>query len=163
MRLIAERATEAGVGLEVERAGLVRATAIIDEIRTKQVLLNLLSNAVKFTPRGGSVTLSIRDVDGGMIEIEVADTGIGMTAEEVEIAFQPFGQVDNSYSRRHQGTGLGLPLAKLLTELQGGTLTLSSAPGLGTRVTVRLPTGERAAEAVDASAHLWHAGSRPSR
>jgi two-component system cell cycle sensor histidine kinase PleC len=102
-------------------------------------VLNLLSNAVKFTEPGGSVSLAIRRAENGGIVLEVRDTGPGMTAAEIEVALQPFGQVDNGLARRHNGTGLGLPLARELAELHGGSLNVASEKGHGTTVTVALP------------------------
>jgi signal transduction histidine kinase len=129
------------------RRGLVALTVEIeaglpdvrgDERRLKQVLLNLLANAVKFTPLGGEVRLSAhRNKDG--ILIEVADTGIGMEEADIPKALEPFGQVDNRLSRRYEGTGLGLPLAKQLVELHGGSLTIASRINQGTMVSVQLP------------------------
>jgi signal transduction histidine kinase len=110
-----------------------------DRVKLQQVLLNLLSNAIKFTPRGGTVTAAARDGRPGWAEMVVADTGIGMTSEEIALAFQPFRQVDNSHTRKYQGTGLGLTLARALTKLHHGALDVSSEPGRGTTVTVRLP------------------------
>jgi len=109
-----------------------------DEARLKQVIRNLLSNAVKFTNAGGTVGLSAReDADG--VEIEVRDTGIGMTQMDVETALTPFAQVDSRLERRYDGTGIGLPLAKAFVESHGGVIALRSEPGQGTVVTVRLP------------------------
>jgi signal transduction histidine kinase len=114
--------------------------------RLKQVLVNLLSNAVKFTPHG-SVTLSWdRAADG--VRIAVADTGVGMSPEDAERALLPFEQVRSLDRREYlEGTGLGLPLVKALTELHGGRLSIDSAPGRGTTVTVWLPA--EAAPGVD--------------
>jgi PAS domain S-box-containing protein len=110
-----------------------------DERAAKQMIINLLSNAVKFTPAGGIVTLRARrDGDAG-IAISVADTGIGMTQAELAKAQQPFGQVDNEFSRQRKGTGIGLTLVKSLVELHGGTLDISSTKGVGTTATITLP------------------------
>ena len=111
--------------------------------KLRQVLLNLLSNAVKFTEPGGRVTLSAHD-QGETIAIDVRDTGIGMTPEDITIALTPFGQVDNRLARRYEGTGLGLPLAKELIELHHGTIIINSAPGHGTSISVILPKLEQA-------------------
>jgi len=110
-----------------------------DELRLKQVLLNLLSNAVKFSHRGGEVVLSLNPRPDGGLVIGVRDHGIGMDAAGVATALQPFGQVENSWTKRHAGTGLGLPLAKWLVELHDGHLVIESAPDEGTLVTVSLP------------------------
>ena len=116
---------------------LPRLTA--DPTRLKQILLNLISNAVRFTRPGGSVTIAARQTEEGGIAFEVADTGVGMTEDEVKIALEPFGQVDARLSREHEGTGLGLPLARRLAELHGGSLRVDSEKDRGTRVTVTLP------------------------
>jgi PAS domain S-box-containing protein len=109
-----------------------------DGRRLRQMLLNLLSNAIKFTPKDGEVSISAVTSAGGF-EISVRDTGIGMEAENIPKALEPFGQVDSSLSRKYEGTGLGLPLTKALAELHGATLSIASRPGMGTSVTVRFP------------------------
>ena len=117
------------------------------EIKLRQVLVNLLSNAMKFTPDGGRVSVAAWRDEAGDLGLRIEDSGIGMSAEEVEIALTPFRQVDGSLSREHEGTGLGLPLAKRLVELHGGSLEIESAPGEGTRVELRLPSDKRFAQA----------------
>jgi signal transduction histidine kinase len=137
LTLIGERAKTAEVYLwNHTPPDLPRVMA--DERKLKQILINLLSNAVKFTPPGGHVTLTVR-VDASEISIAVADTGIGIAPADIERVLTPFMQVDNSLSRRFEGTGLGLPLADSLTRLHGGTLTLASELGQGTTVTISLP------------------------
>ncbi|HXE16675.1 MAG TPA: ATP-binding protein [Stellaceae bacterium] len=121
--------------------------------KLRQVLLNLLSNAVKFTEPGGRIVLAARD-QGETIVIDVADTGIGMSAEDVEIALTPFGQVDNRLARRYDGTGLGLPLAKEFVELHRGTMVVKSERGHGTTISVVLPKLEQ-------SQALLAAGAEP--
>jgi signal transduction histidine kinase/DNA-binding NarL/FixJ family response regulator len=101
-----------------------------DELRLKQVLLNLLSNAVKFTD-DGVVMLVVAEAGPGRLRCEVRDTGVGLTPAQQEKIFQPFVQADESTTRRHGGTGLGLPISKELVELMGGKLTVRSAPGEG--------------------------------
>ena len=110
-----------------------------DARRVKQVFLNLLSNAVKFTSKGGDVTVSAQLNDDRSLAGVVADTGVGMTEEEVIKALSTFGQVDSGLDRKHEGTGLGLPLTKALMELHGGTLEIKSEKGNGTTVTVTFP------------------------
>ena len=110
-----------------------------DAAKLRQVLINLLSNAIKFTDPGGSVGISADATPDGAVTIRVVDSGIGMSAQEIPIAFTAFGQVDNRLARRYEGTGLGLPLSKALVQLHGGTIDIESAPGDGTTVIVRLP------------------------
>lgn len=109
-----------------------------DRRRIRQVLVNLLTNAVKFTPAEGTVRISAFR-HGDNLAIQVSDTGIGMDARQIPKALERFGQVDSRLSRKYEGAGLGLPLAKQLTELHGGRLELVSAPGAGTTATVILP------------------------
>jgi signal transduction histidine kinase len=148
-RIIAAMAETTGVALSLDVPAslpLIRC----DALRFRQILLNLMSNAVKFTPARGSVTVSAA-IEDGFAVIAVADTGIGMREEDVAIALEPFRQVSNSVgdtlTRRFAGTGLGLPLAKALVELHGGTLAIESAPQRGTTVRIRLPLEFAAAAA----------------
>jgi signal transduction histidine kinase len=109
-----------------------------EEPKLQQIFLNLMSNAVKFTDAGGRVDVSAYH-DGDQLVAEIADTGIGMSEADVEVALTPFAQVDNRLERKYEGTGLGLPLAKSLIELHGGILEIESARGAGTTVRVRIP------------------------
>jgi len=136
-RQMAPQAEAAKVGLEFEcpdDAPLLQA----DPLRLRQILANLLSNAVKFTPAGGRVRLAVAHGPDG-VAIAVTDTGIGMAREDIPTALERFGQIDSRLSRKYEGTGLGLPLAKSLTERHGGALAIESAVGAGTTVTVTLP------------------------
>jgi PAS domain S-box-containing protein len=136
--IVGECARAGGLRLETRiEEGLARLVA--DETRLKQILLNLLGNAVKFTEPGGSVVLAARSTAGHGVEIEVADTGPGMTPAEIGVALEPFGQIDAGLARRRDGTGLGLPLARRLTELHGGSFCVDSKKGRGTRIVVGLP------------------------
>jgi len=110
-----------------------------DDRRMRQILINLLSNAVKFTPEGGKVQVSSLLKNDGLA-IEVSDTGIGIAAEDMAKVMTSFGQVESRVSRKYEGSGLGLPLAKHLVELHGGTLTIQSQVDVGTTVTVMLPS-----------------------
>jgi len=139
VRLVCPGAREAGVQIATELPA-VAPGVLADRRRLKQIALNLLSNAVKFTPSGGKVSLRLAFTGRG-IEIVVADTGIGMTADQVAIALEAFGQVDNHLNRKHDGTGLGLPLCQRFAELHGGSLAIESTPGRGTAITIRLPAG----------------------
>jgi signal transduction histidine kinase len=110
-----------------------------DADKLRQILDNLLSNAIKFTSRGGRVTVRTRRTREGDLALVIEDTGIGMSAGDMAVALEPFRQVDAQLSRRFGGAGLGLPLARRLAELHGGTLEIASVPGTGTTVTVVLP------------------------
>ena len=135
--LMQPRAESAQVRLEAELPE-PSVTVWADELRLRQILLNLLSNAVKFTPASGEVRLGAAAQDN-MVRISVSDTGIGMRPPDVALALQPFSQVDGSLARRFEGTGLGLPLVKCLTEMHGGALEIQTRLGLGTTVTVSMP------------------------
>ena len=110
-----------------------------DRTRLLQVLINLLSNAIKFTPDNGRISLCVDKSEAGELVFSVTDTGIGMTEAEIQIALEPFGQVDSALSRSFEGSGLGLPLARRLTELHGGRLEMASVKGQGTTARVILP------------------------
>jgi len=110
-----------------------------DDLRLKQIFLNLLSNAIKFTPTGGEITLEAGLEESGSLKIAVADTGIGIEAEDLQRILLPFEQVEDHMNRKTPGTGLGLALTKALTELHGGKLSLESEFGVGTKVTLRFP------------------------
>ncbi|HZL59877.1 MAG TPA: ATP-binding protein [Stellaceae bacterium] len=122
-----------------------------DATRIRQVLLNLLSNAIKFTPAGGTIRVAAQAWEGSVM-ISIADTGIGMGAAEIPKALEAFGQISNTFTRAHEGTGLGLPLSKSLVELHGGHFEIASAVGVGTTVTITLPA---AAAAEAAAAESW--------
>lgn len=110
-----------------------------DERLLKQILLNIVSNATKFTPEGGHVSVSADLVDGAIV-IVIEDDGVGIALQDIPLVLQPFGQVENAMAPKHEGTGLGLPLAKGFMELHGGTLAVESEVGKGTRVTLIFPT-----------------------
>lgn len=137
-RIMRERAETAGVELEVPAAE-EPIFVYADERVLKQIMLNLISNAVKFTPHGGEVMVHTALRKNGDLEIVVRDTGIGMSPEDQRVALKTFGQADTSFSRKYNGTGLGLPLSRRFVEMHGGRLTLESALGEGTTVTVTLP------------------------
>jgi signal transduction histidine kinase len=108
-----------------------------DALRLRQIIINLLSNAVKFT-EAGRITVSL-GWDDKSFNITVADTGIGMSPDEIAVALEPFGQVENAITKRYDGVGLGLPLAKRLAELHGGGLLIMSTKGGGSSICVQLP------------------------
>ena len=138
IRIIRERAHAAELELVTELADEM-PTLFADERAVKQILLNLLSNAVKFTKPGGRVTIAARPDAVGRIRLVVSDTGVGMSEADIKKALSPFGQVDSSLARKHEGTGLGVPLARSMTEVHGGTFAIESEPGEGTTVTVTMP------------------------
>ncbi|HUG76054.1 MAG TPA: ATP-binding protein, partial [Burkholderiales bacterium] len=139
MTLVRERAQRHGIalGLEVDpRLGELQA----DERKFKQIVLNLLSNAVKFTPDGGRVEVTARPVES-KIEIAVRDTGVGIAPGDHAAVFEEFKQVGRDYTRKAEGTGLGLALTRRFVELHGGEIRLESAPGKGSTFTVTFPWG----------------------
>lgn len=109
-----------------------------DRRAVQQILINLVSNAVKFTPDGGSVVIGAKRV-GSRLHFWVSDTGIGIADEDMANLGKPFMQIQNDYTRRFEGTGLGLSLVKGLVALHEGTMSIESAPGEGTTVTISLP------------------------
>ncbi len=173
--VLAERAIR-DVAPEAEAGQLRLATCLpeglplvrADERRLRQVLRSLLSNAVKFTAPGGRVTVSAGlepDTAGDALVLRVADTGIGMRAEDIPRAFEPFTQVDGGVARRFPGTGLGLYLARAMAEAQGATIVLESRPGQGTTAVLRFPPERllprRTAGSTDRDRPVNAAPSRP--
>jgi PAS domain S-box-containing protein len=138
--LIRERANAGELQLTVD-VDPTLPLIVADAMRLKQILLNLLSNAVKFTEPGGSIVITVHQPVPDSVAFEVRDTGVGMSKAEIKIALEPFGQVDAGIARRHEGTGLGLPLARRLAELHGGSLHIESRKGHGTTATLTLPVG----------------------
>ncbi|MBD2341464.1 AAA family ATPase [Calothrix sp. FACHB-156] len=118
-------------------------TLYIDELRIRQVLINLLNNAVKFTPEGGSITLEFISPSAtepqNYLQIAITDTGIGIAPENFQRVFEPFIQIDSSFNRNYEGTGLGLALVKRIVELHGGEVTLTSELGVGSCFAIYLP------------------------
>ena len=116
---------------------------MVDRLRFVQIILNILSNAVKFTPEGGTVHIAVhtKEIEDEVTEfiVTVKDSGIGMSKDDLEHAFQSFGQVDSGLNRKYEGTGLGLPLTKKLLELQHGTIHIDSELGKGTLITLIFP------------------------
>jgi PAS domain S-box-containing protein len=133
-------ASARGIAVESEVAGdtIVKA----DKVRFREILNNLLSNAVKFTPEGGNVRVE-NSVDGaGMVGFCVADTGIGIAREDQEAVFDKFRQVGSTTRGVREGTGLGLAIVKSFVEMHGGTISLESAPGQGSRFSFTVPAGD---------------------
>ena len=111
-----------------------------DVTKLRQVLYNLLANASKFTEDGRITVRARQDAEERQLIVDVVDTGIGMTEEQVERLFQPFMQADSSTTRKYGGTGLGLAIIKRFTDLMDGSVTVASVEGEGTTFTVKVPT-----------------------
>ncbi|OJT95031.1 MAG: hypothetical protein BGN82_10020 [Alphaproteobacteria bacterium 65-7] len=135
-------AKQQALGLRIE-PGLGEINA--DSKRLRQVFANLLSNASKFTAEKGRVLVMAKGARDGAVTIAIADTGIGMTHEQIVVAMKPFSQVQAHLARTQEGTGLGLPLTMGIVKLHGGSLLLDSQPGAGTTAIVTLPRGQAAA------------------
>ena len=150
--MVRQKAAKQGLSLRLELADRLPALRA-DERKLKQILVNLLANSVKFTAKGGSVTVAVAFDSATGHVFRVVDTGVGIAPEDIPKALARFGQVENALEGPTSGTGLGLPLAKSLAELHGGSLDLESQVGKGTTVTVRFP----ASRAVMAPVELVHA------
>jgi two-component system, cell cycle sensor histidine kinase DivJ len=135
--LLALKARESGIDL-VTRAAEDLPIMIGDPRAFKQIVLNLVSNAVKFTERGGTVTVSV-GVEASRLVVRIADTGVGIAAEDLKRIGDPFFQAGKTYQRRHEGTGLGLSIVKSLVSMHGGEMNVQSKVDEGTKVTVALP------------------------
>jgi signal transduction histidine kinase len=138
VRAFAAESASRGITVELLPV-LPRLQTFIDYDRFRQILSNLLGNAIKFTPAGGKIAISARITTRDRVEIAVCDSGIGMQPEDIPRALEPFVQLENTLSRRFPGTGLGLPIAKQLTEAHQGKLVINSVDGRGTTVMVILP------------------------
>lgn len=140
-----------GFRLQIQKKGLVVSyeidsvdRVIADVTRFKQILLNIVSNAIKFSLENGRITLSARR-NGDFIDIAVTDTGIGINKENQQVIFQEFRQIDASFTRKYEGTGLGLALTKKLVELHGGKIWVDSEEGRGSTFTISIPDREKKA------------------
>jgi len=158
IRIMRARAEEKSISLIVEAGPLPEIEA--DPRALKQIMLNLMSNAVKFTPEGGQVKVRGFDAADGVV-LQVADTGIGIPAEQLPRLGRPFEQIESQIAKSHQGSGLGLALSKSLIELHGGTLRIDSVLGKGTTVSFTLPARVQLAQPGDdrALATVQAAGS----
>jgi signal transduction histidine kinase/ActR/RegA family two-component response regulator len=138
----AAQAREAGLALTFSGDAALAQPVCGDAARLRQLAANLVSNAVKFTPKG-SVAVRAERLDdpesGPTLRLAVADTGIGIPPHALERVFEPFTQIDDTLTRRYQGTGLGLAMVRRLTALMGGTVRLDSTPGAGTTAVVEAP------------------------
>ena len=140
--ILSERAQKGQVTINADVPKML-PPLMADRLRFIQIILNVLSNAIKFTAESGKVdiTARLREENGGASDfiITIEDTGIGMSREDVDKAFQSFGQVDSGLNRKYEGTGLGLPLTKKLMELHYGVIAIASEVGKGTCVTLTFP------------------------
>jgi signal transduction histidine kinase len=126
-------------GVRIERLNAQHLPlAHADSSRLKQVLINLLSNAVKFTPAGGVVSVEAERTEAGGVRVRVRDTGIGIAAEDIPQVLSAFGRTEKQWLRNNSGAGIGLPLSRRIMNAMGGTISLSSTPGLGTVATVEI-------------------------
>ena len=151
VKLMAVRAREKGFDVRLDYDPALGDLYMGDAFRVQQILNNLIGNAVKFTDRGG-VTVTVRAEDNRIwrgVVIEVADTGIGVAADKLDLIFEKFTQADSSMTRRYGGTGLGLSICKALVERMDGDVTAFSTPGLGSTFTVRLPLERSARDVAD--------------
>ena len=136
--LLKLRASSRGITIhEVFEQGMPRIWG--DERATRQIVLNLLSNSIKFTPQGGEIWLKVGWTASGGQYLSVKDTGSGIAEDEIPIVLASFGQGSNSIKSAEQGAGLGLPIAKSLIDMHGGTFTLKSKLRIGTEVIVTFP------------------------
>ena len=132
-----------GRGLALHVTGAAAGLSLTaDRRRVKQMIVNLLSNAIKFTPAGGRVELSAQRMKDRSIAVTIADTGIGMSDDQIAVALEPFGRVENSAIKDPTGTGLGLPIVKNLIEAHGGRLQIASALNRGTIARLVFPAAQ---------------------
>ena len=136
LRMLSSVAAQQSIALSAEIESDIDLVA--DRRALKQILLNLFSNAVKFTPKGGTIRVRARMVDGVAL-LSVADTGIGISREALKKLGRPFEQVQNQFTKSHTGSGLGLAITRSLTEMHGGRMRISSIEKRGTVVVLRLP------------------------
>lgn len=121
---------------------------VADSQRVQQIMINLISNAVKFSDDGGQVSITARCDDDDNIVTTIRDNGVGIAPDDLERILRPFEQVENTFTRQHSGSGLGLPITKTLVEMHGGTLRIRSVVDEGSEVTVTLPRGRAETDAM---------------
>ena len=140
-----EKVTNKRLSISTDQESRVKIV-YADGMRLKQLLVNLLGNAVKFTPHDGKITIAAKLVEGGMVEISVSDTGCGIKKEDIPKLFNSFSQIDSSYKKEHQGTGLGLAVCKKIAEAHGGKIWLESEVGKGSSFIFTVPAGKASDE-----------------
>jgi signal transduction histidine kinase len=138
LQMLRPTAERAGVDIEVKSDPAKWAEIDCDALKIKQVLINILGNAIKFTPAGGKVSID-GEAFSGRLRLRIRDTGIGMRPEDIPMVCEPFYRVNSALDGKYQGAGLGLPIAKSIVELHGGTLEIDSEYGRGTTVVIVLP------------------------
>ena len=146
IRITRPRAKDAGLELRNLVTGMLPRLRG-DKVKIKQILLNVMSNAVKFTPQGGQISINAQVASDRALEINVTDTGIGMSDDEIPLAVSRFGQVEGSLSRSYAGAGLGLAIVISLIRMHGGACLIDSEKNVGTTVTLRFPATRLLAEA----------------
>lgn len=154
-KLMSMATQKKNIALEIGELSPEAPHTCCDRLRLRQVLLNLLGNAVKFTPENGTIRIDTEFPVNGGVKIAVSDTGIGIPEDQLAHVLEPFGQVEDAYSREHGGAGLGLPISKALIEQHGGTLTLTSERGVGTTLTIFLPEDRIERPQVSKNNSVW--------
>jgi len=150
LMMLREKALKGGINLNTDLAPEADIDIVADQRKLKQILFNLLSNAVKFTPKGGAVDVcAVRD--GNFIEITVADTGMGIKADDIPKLFQTFTQLESVYTKEYEGTGLGLALTRQLVELHGGRIWVKSQFAKGSRFIFTIPLSQKTAKVSSAN------------
>ncbi|WP_285907773.1 PAS domain-containing sensor histidine kinase [Pseudodesulfovibrio pelocollis] len=142
MSMLSEKALKHGIQFSLDVAPETPEEMEADEHKFKQILFNLLSNAMKFTSDAGSVALRVRPYPpkAGWLEVEVQDTGIGISEADISKLFSEFTQLESPLEKKHQGTGLGLALTKRLVQAHGGDISVASEPGKGSTFSFRIPS-----------------------
>lgn len=144
-----KRAEESGIRF-IPKISENMPLVVADAEHISSTIARMLDNAFRFTPQGGAVALTVREAATAKILFCISDNGIGMSPDEVTVALTEFGQIDNRLDREHEGTGLGLPIAKALTELQGGEFIIRSEKDVGTHVLMLFPIAVSKAGSGDA-------------
>ena len=157
LNMFSEQARRSEVALESDLSGDI-PFLMADRQQVMQMLLNMIGNSIKYTKPGGCIRVT-QGLEGcGALILTVSDTGIGIAPEDMDRTLVPFGQIDNELTRKHSGTGLGLPLTRRLIELHGGHLSMTSRPEVGTTVSLQFPSHRTVQRQADPVAHLDQGG-----